>query len=375
MNYLIFEYNHKGHFPEYLFHLINYANSQIDCNSHYYFVVNPEYKNQIDKMSLPNIITICYLGDDEIKSCESSFPIFSSFKRIKILKKYLELYNIDVLILSWILPYMPGLYLINQNISINTIEYRIPYWRGKNTRLITRIIDKFKFKLYSSNKNLRNIYLLNDKWSISYYNQKYKTDKYKYLPDPIDIKYSIPINIRKSDDKITLMHVGCLKKEKGTFELLNALQDLPPEIKCKYKLIIGGKPANEVVAELIKERIDDLKQSMSIDNHLGYVSDTELEKMYQRSDYIMIPYFNILQSSGNLGHAASFNKPVIGPKDGLLGKLISEYKLGVCLDSISSDAIYNTLISLAKSPVVQVDGAEYFKINSPQQFARLLFTQ
>ena len=57
----------------------------------------------------------------------------------------------------------------------------------------------------------------------------------------------------------------------------------------------------------------------------------------------MIPYKLTDLSSGALGYAALFGKPVIGPSSGLIGELIIDNKLGISLDEIKAESIAKTI--------------------------------
>ena len=61
-------------------------------------------------------------------------------------------------------------------------------------------------------------------------------------------------------------------------------------------------------------------------------------------DCILIPYKNPNQSSGVIGYASLFQKPVIGPSQGLLGRLIKEYKLGDTIDNISPSCLKSAVL-------------------------------
>ena len=50
---------------------------------------------------------------------------------------------------------------------------------------------------------------------------------------------------------------------------------------------------------------------------------------------MLIPYKFVNQSSGIIGYSAQFQLPVIGPKEGLIGKLIKRYKLGYTIPNIN----------------------------------------
>ena len=61
-------------------------------------------------------------------------------------------------------------------------------------------------------------------------------------------------------------------------------------------------------------------------------------------DVILMPYHLTSLSSGILGYAAVFNKPVIGPDNGLIGNLIKKYELGISTQFPLKPEIYNNHI-------------------------------
>ena len=56
-------------------------------------------------------------------------------------------------------------------------------------------------------------------------------------------------------------------------------------------------------------------------------------------DVILTPYKRINTSSGAIGYAAQFKKPVIATGGGLLGKLVNKYHLGVLISDVSGESI------------------------------------
>ena len=52
-------------------------------------------------------------------------------------------------------------------------------------------------------------------------------------------------------------------------------------------------------------------------------------------DAILAPYLDSARSSGIIGHASQYHKPIIAPSSGLIGRLVKKYKLGYLLPTIS----------------------------------------
>ncbi|HKL20615.1 MAG TPA: hypothetical protein VJ904_02340, partial [Tichowtungia sp.] len=72
----------------------------------------------------------------------------------------------------------------------------------------------------------------------------------------------------------------------------------------------------------------------SLDIHVetGFVSDGKMMAMFEQADLILMPYTRPEYSSGILALAAKADTPVLGPQDGLLGRLIRENGLGLAAE-------------------------------------------
>ena len=61
------------------------------------------------------------------------------------------------------------------------------------------------------------------------------------------------------------------------------------------------------------------------------------------ADVILIPYHLTNLSSGLLGYASLFHKPVIGPSEGLIGQLIRSFGLGITISHICSEELLKAI--------------------------------
>lgn len=371
MNILIFQIEFGGHFNEYIRHINNYVK---DCSEiNLTFVITDEYKEFVKKDLLPsNNISINYISSWEIRKINEGSFINRSWNRCRLLRKYLDRFSPQKLILLWGVPYLPWLGLfVNKNIEISTIEYLIPGWRNKPVSLKKQLFDNLKLLIYSRTKNLKNVFLLNDTKFPLIYNEKYNCNKFNYLPDPIEETRKTKVS-EPFPRKIILLHAGCIKKEKGTFDILDAIYLLPENVREKFKLIICGKSPIVDENSRIIEKVESIKSLIDTEFYNSFVSDKFLNQQYNRADYVLIPYYNYSQSSGNLGHAAAHNVPVIGPAMGLLGKLIIENGLGLTLAKLTPENISKILVEISKKSLYLIDGSKYVDKCSPRVFAELL---
>jgi hypothetical protein len=187
------------------------------------------------------------------------------------------------------------------------------------------------------------IYTLNDVGSAKRLNDIYQTANFYYLPDPVpSINKECVKNVRqdlgiKPSDKMYL-HFGGLSERKGTLVILEAITKMNPDELSDKVFVFAG-----VIYDRLKERFYALKKTLDKKARIivydEYCPYALINDLCESCDVILIPYQNTSQSSGVIGYASFFNKPVIGPSRGLLGRLVKEYDMGATLDEINADSI------------------------------------
>ena len=204
-----------------------------------------------------------------------------------------------------------------------------------------------RYSIFVNNKSVERILVLNDQYAVDQLNNIYSTDKFCFLPDPVpNIDMSKVKNIRcelgiNPEDNVYL-HFGGLDSRKGTLEILDAIA-LMSEEELEGKVFVFAGRVYKSIHDDFYERYERLKDKVKIlvfDEFCDYVF---LNNLCYSCDCILIPYKNPNQSSGVIGYASLFQKPVIGPSQGLLGRLIKEYKLGVTIDNIDKEMILESL--------------------------------
>lgn len=172
------------------------------------------------------------------------------------------------------------------------------------------------------------------RWSQRYINQvivhegyfkDILTEEYGFRGERVEV---IPIGVDEIDFKLTqeearkklnipsdkkvVLFFGFLAGYKGINLLLEAFQKLEPE---EYFLILaGGKPKrvendrkyNEWHDSVV-ERFDELSNVL----RAGFVSDQDIETYFQASDVLVMPYLQILSSSGPMSMSIAHQKPFL----------------------------------------------------------------
>ena len=92
------------------------------------------------------------------------------------------------------------------------------------------------------------------------------------------------------------------------------------------------------------------------------------------SDCVLAPYIKFYGSSGMIGHACRYGKPLLVSYEGLIGEIVRDNKLGLCVDpqnikalSLALEAIIASNFEYSKSNAII-----YYENASHLQFAKNL---
>lgn len=374
---LIFDLDSKGHHLEYIHHLYMYAYSKL--REEILFLLHSDFESKLQYQDFPEKESLKFVfikQKNNNKWRKSKFV--SSFLKSYLLKKYIAVYHPNAVFLPEVVSYLPWLVfnIVNRNL-ISAIEYRIPGRRMNNASFIQYIADNLKLKLYAYAPCFHRIFLLNDMSYADIYNRKYNTIRFSYLPDPIVEIENGGESIESLFDaetkrKTVFLHCGGMSTRKGTFTILESIKKLSAEDRKKAVFIFAGRIAQEEKSEF-EEQIKQLSHVVNIFFFEGFLSFERLAGLFKQSDYILVPYKNVEQSSGIIGHAAQYNKPVIGPAEGLLGTLISEYKLGYTVAYLDADKLKKVISQLINEEAHIMDGSAYLREASAENFAKTIY--
>jgi hypothetical protein len=341
MKTLIFCHSVEGHFLEYIHHL--YHGASLIKDEDFIFVLHPNFqkvKNKLIWDSCSNI-TIEFIEEKDIEEIKNH-KLLKSYILCKILKKAAKKHNIiNVFLISLmsVMPFVPLFF--NKKTNISGIIYMIYLYRWHNSNLVSRIIDILKHIIFSNSKVFGNVFLLNDKIAPIYLNRKFKSKVYKYLPDPF---ISIPegelknlrLELNISNDKNVFLHFGALAERKGTIEILKAIIESDESVMKNSCFIFAGKISVDI-RETFYSILNKAKLKTQIIIYDEFCDYNFIGSLCLSSDFLLIPYKNSAQSSGVLGYGSQFKIPLVSPSNGLLGKLVKRYKMGVLLEDYSSD--------------------------------------
>ena len=322
-----------------------------------------------------------YLPNEQLESLEVGNRFTASLHYNKMVKRILKDYPAtDVLYLAFSHSFFLQSFMTKKGVHYSGILFDVYPYTYKEMSLKHKINAVLPHWLAVHNKWIKNIYYANDPSAVAYFNKIYKTDKFKYIPDPF-----VPINTDFDPDKVlggdatkmqgkkVLLHFGAIRKNKGTVELLEAIKFIPEDIAKQLCFIIAGKVSSELhdaVYTLIKE----CSQKTTIIFHDEFCSFDYIAAACQKSDYILMPYKYTSQSSGMYGYAAQFGVPVVAKNKNMTRKIVKREHLGILLDDVSPKGLAKFYESVPTLPQYIVS-KDYVEKNTVDNFNNAIFTE
>jgi glycosyltransferase involved in cell wall biosynthesis len=225
----------------------------------------------------------------------------------------------------------------------------------------------------------RSVFLLNGDRACGYLNHRFpRTPVFRPLPDPSpDPRGSdpVPLSSAGSGTPVRFVFPGVLSLRKGADVLLKALARLSPEAAAKADFICAGQAEahDRAGIERMIRRLRRLRPNVWltwVDRHL---SDDELQASLCAAHCVLAPYRRTEYSSGIFARAAAAGAPLLGPSDGLLGRLIRENGLGATAET--TPCAWAAAIEAAVRCPPSVDEekrAAFVRRSSSAEFARVI---
>lgn len=361
---MIFEPCLTGHHLEYLHHYYIGAIKRTKDNFIFYV---PDSFNKLKCNyqwdDAPNI-EFRYFSNEEIQKTEKGSFFAKKVRSSILLHNKIKETKSDRVLLTVLMTMLPIMLLfIPAGVRIRGIIYQIYLYNIKKSSSFRIAQDRFVYWLLSIFKSVERVFILNDEESANELNKIYKTNKFSFIPDPVPIvDFSKVKNIRTElnikDNETVYLHFGGLTERKGTLDILKAIKTMDPTILRGKCFIFAGKIHNNI-NESFYTLLEDCKEKSHIIVFDEFCSYDKLYNLCFSSDVILMPYKITTLSSGVLGYASVFKKPVIGPGQNLLGRIIKKYEMGMAIESITPKSI-----SLAIDKNIEYKGNDYTEKNS-----------
>ncbi len=171
---------------------------------------------------------------------------------------------------------------------------------------------------------------------------------------------------------------GALDERKGVYQLLESIELLPSTLTQNLCLLIVGKTNINEQAR-IQPKISTLRQThpVQILEFYDFIPENEVSQYFQLADVILATYQRHVGMSGILLLAAAAGKPVLSSNYGLMGELVTHYRLGLAVDSTVPKEIAQAISQyILATPAAFCDCAKmriFAEQNSVEIYAETVF--
>ncbi len=384
MNYLIADLNIKldGHKYGFVQNIIDYLSEENYPHS-FYFLVNKSPEFVLKDPAKENIRIICLTDAEQSASDLESKLLKKSSLQWQFISAYCSRLEIDRLILMELDLYQVALGRKASPFEISGIWFR-PHCRSLPEH--NTIKDVLKHKLWMiqkevlirsalRNRNLQKVFVLNDNKVVDQMNHRCH-QRFFYLPDPVfDYPHDAGFNVRKAYDieegRVVFLLFGYIDERKNVQNIIRALNTLEDKDAEKVCLLIIGKFAPGFQKILTSEFKQEKAYQVVMNDQ--FVSDSEMESVFEQCDVSLRMNINFFGSSGIIGTAAKYNKPSIVSDFGIVAELTEKYKLGELVDPYSISGIKEKILYFLAGPQNrQIDGQAYYKAHDREAYVKTL---
>ena len=145
-------------------------------------------------------------------------------------------------------------------------------------------------------------------------------------------------------DRRVFLLFGALDGRKGIYQLLQAIELLPPALSQQMCLLLVGKTDTAERANLERQIVALCQHTpIQIIECYDFIPEDEVSNYFQLADTILAPYQRHVGMSGILLLAAAAGKPVLSTDYGLMGELVRRYKLGIAVDATQPSELMQAL--------------------------------
>jgi len=344
-NILVFEPDASGHHPGYLYHLIinflenNYSYKLIILVSPDFF----EKHAQILQKTLSPRVRWLKFSESEFIEWQKPKSVFKrSIFEWKLFCRYAKEHNtilgffmyIDYLqlaVLSQSPPPCPISGILFRPTLVNytafSLKEKLNYWR-KNITL----------KYFVKDKNVVSLFSL-DSFARDFIKENWHTDKVKFLPDPVQVYQDrrTVAEVKKilgiKENRKVFLIFGFLDSRKGISDVMEVIATISREKSQKGCLLVVGPWEKNERALFNKQlmKIEKLSGFQIIVND-SFVKDEDIQQYFKVTDYALALYRLHFGMSAIMVRAAAAQKPLITYNFGLMGKIVSENKLGIIIN-------------------------------------------
>lgn len=381
MSTLFFDIQITGHHTEYIGHLIGYFRSR-PATGPVTFVVHPHFAHKFPRLAEGargrEQVQLVSVTEAEYRKATAGSLTRQSFATFRLVNKYAERYRADRVSLLSFNVFQIALIFARPRFKISGILF-LQFYRMNTDSWKDRLKYFRKYwvtKLYTKNKQIERIFILNDPKTADYLNRTFQTGLFRALNDPIPVLepmhgFDCHTRYHLEPGRKILLHLGALDHRKGTLEFIRSATHIGAGQQEELAYLVAGSPSSKEMEEQIEQQIRIVNETTRVKAiyEPGFLPDAKMKSMLDQCYAIVIPYRNPEASSGILGHAASAGKPLIATGKGLLKELIEDYRLGLLIEGVAPALIAAKIEALLCSGDWQHASGAFAAERTPEVFA------
>jgi glycosyltransferase involved in cell wall biosynthesis len=206
-----------------------------------------------------------------------------------------------------------------------------------------------------------------------------------HLADPVQPYPAVPADLATVKTKLGIephrqvfLLFGGVDGRKGIYQLLEAIELLPPVVCQHLCLLLVGQPHPTDLINIHHKimTLCETRQLQAIEHH-DFIPEADVSAYFQLADVILAVYQRHVGMSGILLLAAAAGKPVLSSDYGLMGELVRRYQLGLVVDSTQPTEIAKTMTTLLSASPQTLANPSQMKLfaeqNSIDLYASTIF--
>lgn len=180
-------------------------------------------------------------------------------------------------------------------------------------------------------------------WTQFYPNGRFDVVSNPFTPEAFDDS-NIDQGIKDVKMEPLILFVGRLIREKGVFDLLDAISLLRKKSPCRL-LVVGDGPG----AGAVKEKVVHLGLADCV-TMTGYLKGKELSAAYRKSDILVLPTYWIEGFPTVIAEAMSYGLPIVTTRTRGAADHLQEMVNALFVQPRASTALANVILTLLDDP-------------------------
>jgi glycosyltransferase involved in cell wall biosynthesis len=383
---IIFECWGTGHRMAYVGYLLNYVSQNAHLSNQVVFLLGSDLYNKLKANGYDLTNTVIHVLPEEFDS-----PSIKASQAIgSIVRTIAEFPTIsDVILLNYdLFQYSFLLSSPLKAFNVKSIWFRpivhIPVKNFKSKLKLSAKLVLLKATLYL-NSNISKLFILNDHEGAGRLNKKLfggNRQVFSFLADPVDEKRlpeetsgSVKQKYLLDSSAKNMLITGSIDAKKNIGNILTAICELPKDVSVR--LIIAGQIRSSYQAEFDQimtsfHQRQDLQERIKIMTVPRFLTQQEFDEYMLVTDIVLMAYKDFYSSSGILGHAAKYRKPVLGSSVGLINDLIQQYEIGVTADPNDVKSIKHGIEQILTKNIVQQNYQRFLSDFTEEKFCKSL---